>query len=92
MYIGFMGEIELTIYTKPECGLCDEMKEVVASLQKELNVTLKEVDITADTELEEKYSLDIPILFYGERCLARHRAHERTLLKKIQKMTENLSP
>lgn len=87
-----MGDIVLTIYTKPECGLCDEMKELLASLQKELNLTMREVDITTDTELEEKYSLDIPILFYGERCLARHRAHEKTLSKKIRKLTEDLAP
>ena len=87
-----MADMALTIYTKPECGLCDEMKEVVASLPKELNVTLKVVDITLHPELEEKYALDIPLLFHGDRCLARHRANEKTLLSKIRKLAGNALP
>ncbi|MFQ5431030.1 MAG: glutaredoxin family protein [Nitrospinota bacterium] len=87
-----MGEIMLTIYTKPDCGLCDEMKEVIASLPKELRVTLREIDITVDPELEKKYFLDIPLLLHGDRCLARHRANEKTLLNKIRKLAGNGLP
>jgi len=83
-----VGEIALTIYTKPECGLCDEMKEVVASLPKELHVTLREIDITADSELEKKYLLDIPLLFHGDRCLAKHRTDEKDLFNEIGKLTD----
>ena len=84
-------KIELTLYTKRECGLCDEMKEVVAALPKELNVTLKEVDITSDAALEEKYILDIPLLFHGGRCLVKHRTDEKEILIEIGKLTENLT-
>ena len=85
-------KIELTMYTKPECGLCDAMKKVVDALPKELNVTLREVDITTDSALEEKYLLDIPLLFHGGRCLVKHRTNEKEILIEIGKLAENLTP
>ncbi len=84
-------KIELTMYTKRECGLCDEMKEVVSALPKELNVTLKEVDITSDAALEEKFLLDVPLLFHGDRCLVKHQTDEKEILIEIGKLTENLA-
>jgi len=87
-----VGAIELTIYTKPECGLCDEMKEVVASLKKKMDVTLKQIDITTDAELERKYLLDIPLLYCGDIRLAKHRANEKTLINKIRKLAGDSLP
>jgi len=86
------AKIELTLYTRSECGLCDEMKEVVAALPEELNVTLKELDITSDAALEEKYILDIPLLFHGGRCLVKHTTNEKELLFEIGKLAENPTP
>lgn len=81
--------IELVIYSKPECALCDEMKEVVETVRDNINISVKvkEIDITLDPELEKKYGLDIPLLYCGDIRLAKHRTNKKTLFNKIRKLT-----
>ena len=39
------------IYSKPQCPLCDEAKEVLARVRRRISFELKEVDITRDAAL-----------------------------------------
>lgn len=79
--------IELLIYSKPECRLCDEMKAVIKAVSENRRIELKEIDITSDRELEMEFSGDIPVLVYGETIVARHRITEKTLSDKIAELT-----
>ena len=40
--------LDLLLYTRPGCHLCEEMKAVVAPLASECGATLRLVDISAD--------------------------------------------
>jgi hypothetical protein len=79
-------EVELTLYSKPDCPLCDEMEEELSNASRGLPVKVTKVDITGDPELEKKYGLEIPLLTHDGERLARHRADERTLAAKIRKI------
>ncbi len=79
--------VELLIYSKPECHLCDEMKEVIKAVSENRRIELEEIDITSDRELEMEFSEDIPVLVYGETILARHRITEKALSDKIAELT-----
>ncbi len=79
-------EIELTLYSKPDCPLCDEMVEVMLEVGKKIPIHVQHVDITSDAGLQERYGLDIPVLMCGNECLAKHRAHEKTIYAKIAKI------
>lgn len=79
--------VELLIYSKPECRLCDEMKAVIKAVSKNRRIELKEIDITSDRGLEMEFSKDIPVLVYGEIIIARHRITEKTLSDKIAELT-----
>lgn len=81
-----MREVELTLYSKPDCRLCDEMEEELSNASRGLPVKITKVDITGDPELEKKYGLEIPLLTHDGEKLARHRADERTLAAKIRKI------
>ena len=73
--------IVLTIYSRPGCHLCDEMKALVARVASEhgtaTNVT--EVDISTDSSLDERYGLEIPVLMVNERKVAKYRVAEDVL-------------
>jgi len=75
--------VELVIYSKPECHLCDEMTEIIKLLADKIPITLKQVDITKNPELEKQYGMDIPVLFCGGKRIAEHRITEKELLDKI---------
>ncbi len=59
----------VTLYTRPGCGLCNEMK---AGLEQR-GYRVEEVNIDLDPELKRKYGRDIPVAVADGREIARHR-------------------
>jgi glutaredoxin len=76
--------IALTLYSRPGCHLCDEMKAVVARVAARIPVSLEEVDISADPDLEARYGLDIPVLTVGNRRIGKYRIGEAELLRALE--------
>lgn len=52
----------VTLYSKAECGLCDEAEEVLRKLQREIPFSLEVVDIESDEALFDRYWLRIPVV------------------------------
>jgi glutaredoxin len=65
--------LEVTLYTRPGCHLCNEAKSQMAPLLAEFGARLREVNIDADPELRELYNLDVPVIFLADRKIAKHR-------------------
>ena len=61
--------INITLYTKENCGLCDEVKVELDSLQAAYPHQLTEVDITQDTAVFETYKHIIPVVQIGNTAL-----------------------
>src|SRR5215471_6369909 len=55
--------IALTLYSRPGCHLCDEMKTVINRVAESTPLHLEEIDISSNADLEERYGLEIPVLF-----------------------------
>ena len=66
---------DLILYGRPDCGLCDEARELIRALLDERaragrhNPALTEVDIEADPGLERLYFATIPVVELGGRRL-----------------------
>ncbi len=57
-------DIEVTLYTRHDCPLCDKAKSSIraaASLHR-LPITLREVDIDTDRDLQARYTDDVPVI------------------------------
>ena len=56
--------IALTLYSRPGCHLCDDMKAVVERVARTSTPvpTIEVIDISSDPELEALYGLEIPVL------------------------------
>jgi glutaredoxin len=67
------AELEVTLYTRKGCHLCEEAKAQMAPLLREFGARLREVDIDADAQLRALYDVDVPVIFLGERKVAKHR-------------------
>jgi glutaredoxin len=65
--------LEVTLYTRPGCHLCDEAKAAITPLLREFRAPLRQVNIDLDAELAEKYGWDIPVVFIGRHKAAKHR-------------------
>jgi thiol-disulfide isomerase/thioredoxin len=71
--------IALTLYSRPGCHLCDEMKAVITRVAQSTPLLLEEVDISTSRELEERYGLEIPVLMVGGKKAAKYRIGEAEL-------------
>ncbi len=79
--------MRLTIYSKPGCHLCDEMKSLVHHIIAQANdhtIVLDEIDISTDRELLERYGLEIPVLLIDGKKVAKYRVSERELTRMLE--------
>ena len=65
--------VELTVYSRGYCHLCDDMIAGLRTLQARFRFTLAIVDVDADDALERRYGEDVPVLTHGGTELCRHR-------------------
>ena len=71
----------LTVYSKPGCHLCDDLRETLEEFRTEHAFVLDEIDITTDAALLARYRFDIPVLLRDGREVARGRITDRELLE-----------
>ncbi len=76
----------VTVYSKPDCHLCEDAMAVLTRLQSELAFALQERDITTDESLQRAYFERIPVVaidgeevceFFVEEALVRERLESR---------------
>jgi uncharacterized membrane protein/glutaredoxin len=61
--------LQVTLFAKPECSPCDEVKNALAALQSEIPHQLVEVDIQSDASLHKHYGEKIPVVKVGPYTL-----------------------
>ena len=54
--------MQITVYSKPNCSLCDDLFSDLTWLQRELAFTVKSQDISNDPVLKEKFQYFVPVL------------------------------
>ncbi len=79
-----MAPPALALYTRPGCHLCDEMKEVVAPLARELGSVIKEIDISQDPALEAQFGTEIPVLFVNGRKAFKYHVSTGELRRRLR--------
>jgi hypothetical protein len=66
---------DLILYGRPDCGLCDEARDLIRALLDERarasrpTPTLTEIDIESDPDLERRLFATIPVVELGDRRL-----------------------
>jgi hypothetical protein len=73
--------LHLTIYSRPGCHLCDEMKLVVDRVGRSVPLILEDVDISGSDRLEALYGSEIPVLLVDGKKAAKYRISEEELMR-----------
>jgi hypothetical protein len=78
--------IALTIYSRPGCHLCDEMKMVVQRVVglSAAPFTIEEIDISSDRDLEARYGIEIPVLLVDGKKAAKYRVTDEELTRMLE--------
>lgn len=54
--------VRITLYSKPECHLCDHAKAILGRLSTEYDLIVDVIDITTDQRLWDRYRDVIPVV------------------------------
>ena len=73
--------IAVTLYSRPGCHLCDDMKTIVDRVARSVPLNVDIVDISTDPQLEARYGVEIPVLLIEGRKAAKYRVSEEELLR-----------
>jgi len=76
--------MDLTLYTRGGCHLCDEMKTQLEPLLGEFSVELREVDVDTDAMLAGRFGEEVPVLLLDGRKVAKHRLDVKQLRRRLQ--------
>lgn len=79
--------MRLTIYSKPGCHLCDDMKSLVRRVvaqHADRTISINEIDISTDQGLLDRYGLEIPVLMIDGMKVAKYRVSEDALRRMVE--------
>jgi glutaredoxin len=79
--------IALTLYSRPGCHLCEQMKATIDRVAQSIPLTLEVIDISDDADLDARYGLVIPVLLVDGRKAAKYRIEDAELTKILMART-----
>ena len=59
--------IEVSVYSRSNCHLCEVALEVINDIRKEFEFTITKILIDGNTELEEKYGEQVPVILINNQ-------------------------
>jgi glutaredoxin len=74
----------ITIYSRPQCHLCEEAVDVLRRLQGELEFELRQRDITADEALHRAYFERVPVVLLDGDELCEYFVDEAVLRERLE--------
>jgi glutaredoxin len=76
----------LTVYSKPDCHLCQEAIRALRRLQAELEFELRERDISADDALHRAYFERIPVIALDGEELSEYFLDEALVRERLESL------
>ncbi len=77
--------LSLTLYSRTDCCLCDDMKKVLATVRRDVVFQLGEINVSNDPILESRYGFDVPVLLVNGRRAFKYRLTERALRRTLSR-------
>jgi glutaredoxin len=82
--------LDVTLYTRPGCHLCEEAKAQIGPLLRRAGARLCEVNIDADPDLRVQYDFDVPVILLGARKVAKHRVDLEQFRKQLEEARRSI--
>ena len=82
--MGYDGRVRLTLITRHDCHLCEEMAAVIAAARARHDFELEVRDVDADADLLARYSDQVPVLLVNGRKAFKYRVTERALARRLR--------
>lgn len=77
----FDAELIFSLYSRPECCLCDEMINNLKKWQKQFKFVIKVFNIDDNQELTARYAARIPLLAVNDIEICEYHFDEKSFLQ-----------
>ena len=77
--------VQLTLYSRAGCHLCEDMHTLLQSFSKDLEFSVDVVDIDQEPALHRRYNTLVPVLVLGEREICHYFLDKVALCKALGK-------
>lgn len=78
--------IQIDIYSRPGCHLCDEAKGVIERVRRRVPLSICVINIEEDSQLETAYGTEIPVIFINGKKAFKYHVDEAALEKKVKRL------
>lgn len=78
-----MKSVVLTLYTRHNCSLCEDMLYTLNDFSDELNFTVSSIDIDLDPATREQFNDLVPVLKLGDEEICHHFFDREALLQTL---------
>jgi glutaredoxin len=75
----------LTLYSRADCCLCDEMKNAIRQVAVRIPLDLEEIDVDGSASSKEKYGAEVPVLLIDGRKSFKHRVTAKQLERRLRR-------
>jgi len=79
--------VQLNLYTRHGCHLCEDMEQAVSELVAELDFVTEIIPIDNNAELEQDYGHRVPVLMMGDNLICEYFLDKVALVQAISKAT-----
>ena len=79
-----MGLPEIIVYSKPDCCLCDQVKEQLKKLQELHEFVWREINILGDPADFERFQYEIPVIFIDGRKAFKYHLDESRFVRLLE--------
>jgi glutaredoxin len=77
--------LRITLYSRKECCLCDDMKKIVAQVISGTATKAQEIDVDSSPDLQRQFGGEVPVLFINGRKAFKYRVEARELKERLEK-------
>jgi glutaredoxin len=77
-------DCRLTLYTRADCCLCEEMKAVIQQVARKIPLAVEEIDVDSAPDLQREHGDEVPVLLINGRKAFKYRTTERELRKRLR--------
>ena len=78
--------IQIEIYSRPGCHLCEDAKEIIERVQARYPFSLRVINIEPDPELEKAYGEQIPVVLINGNKAFKYHVDEHELEQKVKRL------
>ena len=78
--------IKIEIYSRPDCHLCEQAKEVIDRVRLRFSFVVRVINIETDAELEKTYGEQVPVVFINGNKAFKYHVDEAELERRVKRL------